>query len=152
MNRKFVFSVSLLIGIVVFSLPLQAQSFGNLFRRAAQHATQQVVRKTVEKAAENKQDKQKQSSRDKQLEKQMDAMIHPGASKEVQEDEAPTVRLPKQHTALLPHSVTPLRSISAHYLSSNLFFLPRRPLHKWIGWTNNRLFLIWIIKVWWMSI
>ncbi len=100
MNRKFVFSVSLLIGIVVFSLPLQAQSFGNLFRQAAQHATQQVVRKTVEKAAENKQDRQKQSSQDKQLEKQMDAMIHPGASKEVQEDEAPTVRLPKQHTAL----------------------------------------------------
>ena len=107
-NKSFsLLALVFVAGLLAVSPVADAQSFGNLFREAAQKATQHAVQKVVEKAADknsdnkqNKQDKQKQSKRDKQLEQQMDAMLHPGASKEVQEDEAPTIRLPKQHTAL----------------------------------------------------
>ena len=120
-NKSFSLPALLLIAVLLVVSPFAcAQSFGNLFRQAAQKTTQHAVQKTIEKAAENKQDKKKQPGRDKQLEKQMDAMIHPGASKEVQEDEAPTIRLPKQHTALFE----PLG-----YPSSR----PRKPPTKWIG-------------------
>ena len=136
MNHTSVFSVSLLIAVSLYSLSVQAQSFGNLFRQAAQHATQQVVRKTVEKATENKQDKQKQSSRDKQLEKQMDAMIHPGASKEVQEDEeAPTIRLPKQHTALFEPLGYPIEDHYGTLSVKQPVFPPKKAADQvdWVG-------------------
>lgn len=106
MNSKTFLAISILSArLFVYFPSAEAQNLGGLLKNVAQKAAQQAVQKTIEKATENKEDNKQQSSskqskRDKQLEQQMDAMIHPGASKEVMEDEAPTIRLPKQHTAL----------------------------------------------------
>lgn len=133
MNRHSFFSVSLFLCLLWGSSVTYAQSFGNLFRQAAQHATQHVVRKTVEKATENRTDKQ--SLQDKQLEKQMDAMIHPGASKESMEDEAPTIRLPKQHTALFEPLGYPIEDHFGTLSVKQPVFPPKKAADQvdWVG-------------------
>ena len=87
MNRQFILSaISITIALLLCTPVAYTQSFGNLFREAAHKATQQVVRKTVEKATEKASENDntaKQSKRDKQLEQRVDAMVHPGASKDV---------------------------------------------------------------------
>ncbi|HCS87106.1 MAG TPA: hypothetical protein DIW30_01315 [Bacteroidales bacterium] len=135
-NKSFSLPALLLIAVLLVVSPFAcAQSFGNLFRQAAQKATQHAVQKTIEKAAENKQDKKKQPGRDKQLEKQMDAMIHPGASKEVQEDEAPTIRLPKQHTALFEPLGYPIEDHFGTLSVKQPVFPPKKAADQvdWVG-------------------
>ncbi len=141
-------AVVLVLGLFVASSSVNAQNFGNLFREAAKKATQHAVQKTAEKVtekvtektSENKQEKQqssKQSKRDKQVEQWMDAMVHPGASKEVQEDEAPTVRLPEQHTALFEPLGYP---IEEHFgtLSVKQPVFPPKAAAAQVDWVNKQ--------------
>lgn len=90
---------------------LMAQSFLNKIKKAAKENVEKQVNKQVKKvipgnvtskvSALGKESRStaKQSSRSRNLEKQVDAMVGKGNNKNI-EDQAPTVRLPKTHTAL----------------------------------------------------
>ena len=134
--------------LVFSSSALQAQTFGDFLKDTAQKAAKQAVQKAVDSALEeqkkdkssNKQqtDKQsttKQTRKDKQITKQMDAMVHPGASTESMDDQQPTVRLPKQHTALFEPMGYP---IEEHY--GSLTVKPVTPPTKaaaQVNWVDN---------------
>ena len=147
-HRYFGAAAVLVLGLTAISTDVQAQNLGNLLRDAAHRAAQQAVQKTIEKATENQKDKQdptqktnsKQSQRNKQIEQQMDAMVHPGASKESMEDEAPTVRLPKQHTALFAPLGYP---IEEHFgvLSVKPVVPPKKAADQ-VDWVDNMPYVL----------
>ena len=76
----------------------------------------------------------KQSARDRELQKQHDAMVGKGANKNA-EDEAPTVRLPKTHTALFAPLGYP---IEANYgVKSAKPVMPPRKDSDQVSWSDK---------------
>lgn len=145
MNRQFILSaISITIALLLCTPVAYTQSFGNLFREAAHKATQQVVRKTVEKATEKASENDntaKQSKRDKQLEQRVDAMVHPGASKDVMQDEAPTIRLPKQHTALFAPLGYPIEEHFGTLSVKQPVFPPKKAAAQ-VDWVDKQPYVL----------
>ena len=114
--RKFasiVLSVALLAGAQYAS----AQSFRGIVRKAVQKGINQST------------------NRQKQLEREVDAMVGKRNNKNI-EDEAPTVRLPKTHTALFAPLGYP---IEAHYGAKSVKAeMPPKSESAQVSWSGNR--------------
>ena len=132
--------MSLVGGLVVLSLPaVQAQNLGGFLKDAAHKAAKQAVEKAVDKASDRQKDKSadKQQS-DAQSSKQTTTkQTRQGkvATNENKEDEQPTVRLPKQHTALFEPLGYPIED---HY--GSLSVKPVTPPAKataQVDWVDN---------------
>ena len=79
---------------------MSAQSFLNKVKKAAKERVEREVKKVVPGNSSSKTSTgSKQSAKSRALERQADAMVGKGNNKNT-EDQAPTVRLPKTHTAL----------------------------------------------------
>lgn len=103
--RSFLTKMSLVLGILVCSsLVVQAQSFGSFLKDAAHKAAKQAVQKAVDKVSEQQKDKssdrQQSASQSSKQTTTKQTRQGKGAANENNEDEQPTIRLPKQHTAL----------------------------------------------------
>lgn len=79
---------------------LSAQSFKERFKRATEKIGREIIQGASQKSSQKSSKKSgNNSSHDSELQKRHDAMVGAGNNKNA-EDEAPTVRLPKNHTAL----------------------------------------------------
>lgn len=101
--RKLTFAIFCLAAFCV-TPDISAQSFFNKLKKAAKEKVEQEVNKNVKKVvpgnvASKVSVGKKQSNKSSKLEKQVDAMVGKRNNKNM-EDQAPSVRLPKTHTAL----------------------------------------------------
>lgn len=132
--------MSLVGGLVVLLLPaVQAQNLGGFLKDAAHKAAKQAVQKAVDKASDQQKDKSsdKQQSDAQSSQKTTTKQTRQGkvAANENKEDEQPTIRLPKQHTALFEPLGYPIED---HY--GSLSVKPVTPPVKataQVNWVDN---------------
>ncbi len=135
MNTRTIIFLSL--AVLATGPALSAQSLRENLKKAAEKVGKQIEQEVtknlpVKKGTTTKRASDK-SSRDAELEKQYEAMLGPGVGNA--EDEPPTVKLPKQHTALFAPLGYPIEA--SYGIKKAKPQLPPKQAEKQVDWTEK---------------
>lgn len=135
MNTRTIIFLSL--AVLTTGPALSAQSLRENLKKAAEKVGKQIEQEVtknlpVKKGTTTKRASDK-SSRDAELEKQYEAMLGPGVGNA--EDEPPTVKLPKQHTALFAPLGYPIEA--SYGIKKAKPQLPPKQAEKQVDWTEK---------------
>ena len=135
MNTRTILLLSL--AVLATGPALSAQSLRENLKKAAEKVGKQIEQEVTKNLPVKKGTTTKRasgtSSRDAELEKQYEAMLGPGVGNA--EDEPPTAKLPKQHTALFAPLGYPIEA--SYGLKKAKPQLPPKQAEKQVDWTEK---------------